>query len=241
MYLQSRMGDRMKPFIPPFQHFTNLSTWWTKVRSVETTLSDLFKWRLFKHVLERAALWRNNDKSFLSIVNKLVYELCKIASVYHIQNNVCTPVAKCLWAHDMVILVLNFAATRETNTKITLKLVYKQCVTRVHTLFNFLHDIANPQMMIKTTIYILFTRVSLARLTFCWWRHNRLLMTPQWSNNWDAITWIMIFNSLGIDFIHGDIHDRSCKKFVHITAFRLNPWLTAVERNILIHVLSNSW
>ena len=36
----------------------------------------------------------------------------------------------------------------------------------------------------------------------------------QWPDNWDAITWIVIFNSLGIDFIHGDIHDRSCKKFV---------------------------
>ena len=46
---------------------------------------------------------------------------------------------------------------------------------------------------------------------FCWWRHNQLLMTSQWTDNRDGITWIMISNSLNIDFIHGDIHVRSCK------------------------------
>ena len=56
------------------------------------------------------------------------------------------------------------------------------------------------------------TRVTLPRFTFCWWRHNRLLMTAQWTDNCDAITWIMISNSLDIDFIHGDIQGRSCKK-----------------------------
>ena len=55
-------------------------------------------------------------------------------------------------------------------------------------------------------------RVSLARLTFCWWRHNRLAMTSQWPDNCDANTWQVISNSLNIDFIHGDIHGRSCKK-----------------------------
>ena len=28
----------------------------------------------------------------------------------------------------------------------------------------------------------------------------------------DAVTWQVISNSLDIDFIHGDIHGRSCKK-----------------------------
>ena len=66
------------------------------------------------------------------------------------------------------------------------------------------------------------SRVALARFLFClgatlsprfcWWRHNRLLMTSQWPGNCDAITWIVISNSLDIDFIHGDIHGRSCKK-----------------------------
>ena len=36
-------------------------------------------------------------------------------------------------------------------------------------------------------------------------------MTSQWPDNCDAITWIVMFNSLDIDFIHGDIHCRSCK------------------------------
>ena len=36
-----------------------------------------------------------------------------------------------------------------------------------------------------------------------YWRHN---------NQTIAITWIVISNSLDIDFIHGDIHGRSCKK-----------------------------
>ena len=35
-------------------------------------------------------------------------------------------------------------ATREINTKITLEWAHKQFVTRVHTLFYFLHDITNP-------------------------------------------------------------------------------------------------
>ena len=37
-------------------------------------------------------------------------------------------------------------------------------------------------------------------------------MTPQRRDNIDAIVWIMISNSLDIDFIHGHIHGRSCKK-----------------------------
>ena len=49
-------------------------------------------------------------------------------------------------------------------------------------------------------------------VSFCWCRHNQLLMTSQWPDNCDAITWIVISNSLDIDFIHGDIHGRSCKK-----------------------------
>ena len=62
------------------------------------------------------------------------------------------------------------------------------------------------------------SRVALARFSFCWWRHNRLLMTSQWPDNCDAITWIVISNSLDIDFIHGDIHGRSCKKLCTIVS-----------------------
>ena len=63
----------------------------------------------------------------------------------------------------------------------------------------------------KTTSFTRRPRVSLARFSFCWWRHNRLL-TSQWLDNCDAITWIVISNTLNIDYIHGDIHGQSCKK-----------------------------
>ena len=63
--------------------------------------------------------------------------------------------------------------------------------------------------------YVLYTigrpRVSLARFTFFFWCHNRLLMMSQWPDNCDAITWIVIFNSLDIEFIQGDIHGQSCE------------------------------
>ena len=64
---------------------------------------------------------------------------------------------------------------------------------------------------VKTEIFTHQPRVSLARFTFCWWRHNRLAITPQWPDDCDANTWQMIYNSFDIDFIHGDIHGRSCK------------------------------
>ena len=41
----------------------------------------------------------------------------------------------------------------------------------------------------------------------------------QWPDNCDAITWIVISNSLDIGFIHGDIHGRSCKKMCFIFIF----------------------
>ena len=54
-------------------------------------------------------------------------------------------------------------------------------------------------------------RVSLARFTFCWWRHNRLPMTSQWPGHCGAIMGIMISNSnLNIGFIYGDVRIRSC-------------------------------
>ena len=106
-------------------------------------------------------------------------------------------------------------ATKEMNTKISLEWAQKQFVTRVHTSFIFLHDTTNPKMTIKATIFTHHPRVSFARFLFRWWRHNRLLMTSQWPDNCEATTWIMITNSLAIDFIHGDIHGRSCKKSIY--------------------------
>ena len=112
-------------------------------------------------------------------------------SMTDIENNVCTRVTN------------DFSAQ---NTKITV------LVTRVHTLFYFLHDRTNPKMTIKTMIFTHHPGVSLARFSFWWWRHKRLLMTSQWPNNCDAIMCKVISNSLDIDFIDGDTHGRSCKK-----------------------------
>ena len=103
-------------------------------------------------------------------------------------------------------------ATREISNKMTLEWAHNQFVTRVHTVFYFLHDITNPSMTMKTTIFTHHSCVSLARFAFCWWRHNRLLMTSQRPDNCDASTLEVISNSLDIDFIHGDIHGRSCNK-----------------------------
>ena len=67
-------------------------------------------------------------------------------------------------------------------------------------------------MTITMTIFIHHPHVSLVCFLFCWWHHNRLLMTSQWLENCDAITWIVTSNELDIDFIHNDIHGWSYKK-----------------------------
>ena len=64
----------------------------------------------------------------------------------------------------------------------------------------------------KMTIFTHHLSVSLTQFSFYWWHHNRLLMTSQWLDNCDGIMWIVISNSLDIDFIHGYIQSRSCKK-----------------------------
>ena len=115
----------------------------------------------------------------------------------------------------------SWEATREINTKITLEWVQKQFVTRVHILFYFLQD-TNPQMTIKTTTFTHHPRVSSALLSFWWWCHNRLLMTSQWPDNCNAITWIVISNSSDIYFIHSDIHGRWWKKYsFFLSTFKL--------------------
>ena len=103
-------------------------------------------------------------------------------------------------------------ATREINTKIILEWAQEQFFTRVHTLFYFLHDIMKPWITIKRMIFTHHPPVTHVWFSFCWWRHNQLLMMPQLAGNCDAIMWIVISNSLDIDFIHSDIHSRSCKK-----------------------------
>ena len=70
-------------------------------------------------------------------------------------------------------------------------------------------------MMLKTMmIFTHHPHVSLTWFTFCWWCHNRLHMTSQWPDNYDASTCKAISNLLYMDFIHCDIHGLLCKKFV---------------------------
>ena len=85
----------------------------------------------------------------------------------------------------------------------------------------------------KTTSFTHRPHVSLARFSFCWWHRSRLLMTSQWLDNCDAITWIVISNSLDIDFIHGDIHGRSCKKVISSVSWDAN----SVKNILLTHDL----
>ena len=98
-------------------------------------------------------------------------------------------------------------ALYENNPRVSAETVRHECTYIISFLTRHKESINDD----KITILTHCSRVSLGRFSFCWWRHNRLLMTSQWPDNCDAITWIVIFNSIVIDFIHGDIHDRSCK------------------------------
>ena len=96
------------------------------------------------------------------------------------------------------------------NTRVSTETVRHESIYII--LFLTRHN--ESQMTIKTTILTCRPRVSLARFSFCWWRHSRLLMTSQWPDNCDAIAWIMISNSLDIAFIHG-IYSSSGKVSYH--------------------------
>ena len=53
-------------------------------------------------------------------------------------------------------------------------------------------------------------RVSLTLFILCWWRHDWLLSALQlWYKHVKVIS-----NSLDIDFIHGNIHGRSCSEYL---------------------------
>ena len=104
-------------------------------------------------------------------------------------------------------------ATREINTQITLEGNKYPKNTRVSAetvrhestyIILFLTRYNESINEYKTTSFTHRPRVSLARFSFCWWRHNRLLMTSQWPDNCDAITWL-------VNSIHGDNHGQSCK------------------------------
>ena len=59
-------------------------------------------------------------------------------------------------------------------------------------------------------------------------------MTSQWPDNCDAITWIVISNSLDIDFIHGDIH--AAGRVRKCTYASLGKWVLFLEMHIYIYI-----
>ena len=125
-------------------------------------------------------------------------------------------------------------AKREIDIKITLERAQKQFVTRVHTLF-ILHTQHNVSINDDNSDDLCTSSPCLTHSnSFCWWRHNRLPMTSQWPDNCGAITWIMISNSLDIDFTWGDIHDRSCKKDQYLT------WRKNSQVSVILKVMNSA-
>ena len=97
-------------------------------------------------------------------------------------------------------------------------------------------------MAMNIAILLHRPRFPLPLFMFCWWRHNRLLMTSLLPDNCDATTWQVISNSLDIDFIHGDIHDRSCKENLFYTISAVDAAMTqGVAASSTIVSISMSW
>ena len=93
----------------------------------------------------------------------------------YIENNACIRVKNRYFG----VYFPSCEATREINTKITLEWAQKRFVTRVHTLFYFLHDITNPYMTTKrralhivSVPYLLDFRCAGDVIIDCWWHHN---------------------------------------------------------------------
>ena len=105
----------------------------------------------------------------------------------------------------------NEANKHQNNTRVSTETVRHQSIYIYIYIIQFPTRHNESMNYDKTAIFTHRSRVSFARVSFCWWRHNRLPMTSQWPDNCDAITWILLSNSLYIDFIHGD-DGRSCKK-----------------------------
>ena len=101
----------------------------------------------------------------------------------------------------------NEGNTHQNNTRVSAETVRHESTYIILFLTRhneFINDGKNVDLYTSSPC---FTR----SFSFCWWRHNRLAMTSQWPDNCDANTWQVISNSLHIDFIHDDIHGRSCK------------------------------
>ena len=135
-------------------------------------------------------------------------------------------VANCLRTIYRVILEFS-----EINIKIKLEWAFKQSATRVHTLCHFIHDIPNPWITIKTTIFTYRPSFLIAQCTFCWWRNIRSWCRKCITrhNNCDTRTRKAKPNSLDINFIYGHICDPSCKKCIYTPFYSVTTGKTGIQ------------
>ena len=63
-----------------------------------------------------------------------------------------------------------------------------------------------------------------------------MAMTSQWPDKCDANTWQVTSNSLDIDFIHDDVHGRSCKKLCEESV-----WCCKYAKRINCQRCANEW
>ena len=90
--------------------------------------------------------------------------------------NVWTGVVNCLCAHQSyfgVYFLGGQVLKKKMNAKITLKWAYEQFIITVNILlyYFFLHDIMDPEMTIKRTIFTHRLCVPFTLITFSWWHH----------------------------------------------------------------------
>ena len=124
-------------------------------------------------------------------------------------------------------------ATREINTKITLKWVYKQLATTVHRLFYFLYDMINTYLRMLRWFSHMIPYVTHSV-------HVQLMKSQLIADITNAIPDATIVtqackkwylgNLLDINFNNGYIHGWLCKKWIqgnfHVIHFYLTDWLT---------------
>ena len=138
----------------------------------------------------------------------------------------------CFGAHGRVIVVLISRVAKEQWNKHQNKTRVSAAIARHESTYIILF-LAQHNESIKHGKNDDFYTSSpcLARFSFCWWHRNRLMMTSQWPAICDAITRIVISNSLDVDFIHGDIHGRWCKNasFSFPQLDKNNPWLNLMR------------
>ena len=101
------------------------------------------------------------------------------------------------------VCFLSCEATRQLNTKTTLKYTYKPFAKTVHILFYFLHDTMDPNMTIKkqssnmgSVPNSLSSRSANNVAIDCWWRHKCIFPLDCDASTWKAT------NSSDVHFIH---------------------------------------